>query len=98
MALRVLPLPEFGVRRDLSATGDTLNGLYDGNPNRATDRPTSERLFKAFPNITLYRHQTHERVWYEVTALSLLHRRILRAMGIPETFYNTPSAPLIRSG
>jgi transposase len=98
IALRVLTLCEFVVRRDLSCTGDTLKGLYEGNPNRATDRPTSERLFKAFANITLYRHQTPDRVWYEVTALSLLHRRILRAMGIPETIYSTPSTPLIRSG
>ena len=98
IALRVLTLSEFVVRRDLWATGDTLKGLYEGNPKRATDRPTGERLFKAFHNITLYRHKTPDRVWYEVTPLSLLHRRILRAMGIPETIYNTPPVPLIRSG
>lgn len=98
IALRVLTLSEFVVRRDLSAAGDTLQGLYEGNPKRATDRPTGERLFKAFHNITLYRHQTPDRVWYEVTPLSLLQRRILRAMGIPETVYNTPPVPLIRGG
>jgi transposase len=98
IALRVLTLTEFVVRRDLWATGETLKGLYDGNPNRATDQPTGERLLKAFHNITLYRHQTPERIWYEVTPLSLLHRRILRAMGIPESIYSTPPAPQIRSG
>jgi len=98
IALRVLTLTEFVVRRDLTATGDTLKGLYDGNANRATNRPTTERLLKAFHNLTLYRHQTQERVWYEVTPLSLLQRRILRALGIPETIYYTPPIPIIRSG
>jgi transposase len=98
IALRVLTLSEFVVRRDLSVTGERLKGLYDGNPNRATDQPTGERLLKAFHHITLYRHQTPERVWYEVTPLSFLQKRILRAMGMPETIYNTPPAPLIRSG
>jgi transposase len=98
MALRVLTLTEFVVGRDLSAMGDTLKGLYDGNPNRATDRPTGERLLKAFHHLTLYRHHTPERVWYEVTPLSLLQKRILCALGIPETIYNTPPAPIIQSG
>ena len=98
IAVRVLTLTEFVVRRDLAATGDKLKGLYDGNPNRATDQPTTERLFKAFHNITLYRHQTDEKVWHAVTPLSPLQRRILRAMGIPDTIYQTPHDPLIRGG
>lgn len=96
IAVRVLTLTEFVVRRDLAATGDKLKGLYDGNPNRATDQPTTERLFKAFHNITLYRHQIEDSVWHAVTPLSPLQRRILRAMGIPDTIYQTPQDPLIR--
>lgn len=96
IAVRVLTLTEFVVRRDLAATGDKLKGLYDGNPNRATDQPTTERLLKAFHNITLYRHQADEKIWYAITPLSALQRRILRAMGIPDIIYQTPPEPLIR--
>lgn len=92
IALRLLTLTEFCMRRDLAASGETLKGLYDGNPARATARPTTERLLKAFHNITLYRHQTATKVWFEVTPLSALQGRILRGLGIPESVY-APSTP-----
>jgi len=98
IALRLLTLTEFVARRDLAASGETLTGLYAGNPNRATDQPTAERLLKAFDNLTLYRHETETEVWYEVTALSPLQRRILQALAIPESVYASPMAPLIESG
>ena len=98
IALRVLTLTEFVARRDLATTGEKLPGLYAGNPTRATAHPTAERLLKAFAPITLYRHATETAVWYEVTPLSPLQRRILQALGIPESVYAPPAAPLIHSG
>ncbi len=98
IALRVLTLTEFVVRRDLAATGEKLKGLYPGNPNRATDRPTAERLLNAFDNLALYRHETDTEVGYEVTPLSSLQRRILQALGLPESIYAPPAAPIIDSG
>ena len=98
LALRFLTLTEFCLRRDLAAAGETLQGLYDGNPARATAQPTTERLLKAFHNITLYRHQTASEVWFEVTALSALQRRILRGLGLPESIYAPPASALIDSG
>lgn len=98
IALRLLTLTEFVARRDLAATDEKLKGLYAGNPNRATNQPTAERLLKAFDNITLYRHETETEVWYEVTALSPLQRRILQALGIPESVYASPVASQIESG
>ena len=86
------------MRRDLTATDEKLNGLYAGNPKRATNQPSAERLLKAFDNITLYRHATPTAIWYEVTTLSSLQRRILRALSIPESTYAPPIAPLIESG
>jgi transposase len=97
IALRALTLTEFVVRRELAASGETLKGLYAGNPNRATDQPTAERLLKAFDNITLYRHESATNVWYEVTPLSSLQRRILQLMHVPESVYAPPPA-LIDSG
>jgi len=97
IALRALTLTEFVVRRDLASTGETLKGLYAGNPNRATDQPTAERLLKAFDDITLYRHASATKIGYEVTELSPLQQRILQLMQIPESVYAPPSA-LIDSG
>jgi transposase len=98
IALRVLTLTEFVARRDLAAGGEKLPGLYAGNPNRATGQPTAERLLKAFADITLYCHETETTVWYEVTPLSPVQRRILQAVGVPESVYAPPAAPLIDSG
>jgi transposase len=97
IALRALTLIEFMVRRDLATTGESLKGLYAGNPNRATSQPTAERLLKAFEDITLYRHDSATSRWYEVTELSPLQRRILQLMHVPESVYAPPSA-LIDSG
>jgi transposase len=98
IALRLLVLTEFCLRRDLAASGETLQGLYAGNPARATAQPTTERLLKAFHNLTLYRHATASAVWFEVTPLSALQRRILRGLGIPEAVYAPPTSALIDSG
>jgi transposase len=97
IALRALTLIEFIVRRELATTGETLKGLYVNRPNRATDQPTTERLLKAFDDITLYRHENATTIWYEVTTLSPLQRRILQLLQIPESVY-VPPAPLIRDG
>lgn len=98
IALRFVTLTEFCMRRDLAAAGETLKGLYDGNPARATAQPTTERLLKAFHNITLYRYQTASEVWFEITPLSALQRRILRGLGLPESIYAPPASALIDSG
>ena len=97
IALRALTLTEFVVRRGLASNGETLKSLYAGNPNRATDQPTAERLWKAFDDITLYRHASSTHVWYAVTELSPLQRRILQLMQVPESVY-APPATLIDSG
>jgi transposase len=97
IALRVLTLTEFVARRSLAATGETLKGLYAGNPNRATNQPTAERLLKTFDDITLYRHESPTEVWYEVTELSPLQRHVLQLLGVPKSVYAPPSA-LIDTG
>ena len=97
IALRALTLTEFVVRRELATSDKPLKGLYAGNPNRATNRPTTERLVKAFDNITLYRHANATHSWYEVTDLSPRQRRILHLMQVPESVYAPPSV-LIDSG
>jgi transposase len=98
VALRVLTLTEFVARRDLVATGEKLKGLYAGNPNRATDQPTAERLLKSFDNITLYCYETGNQMQYEVTPLSPLQCRILKALGVPKSIYDPPVAPIINGG
>ncbi len=87
IALRVLTLIEFVVRRQLAQEGATLAGLYAGNPKRATTHPTTERLLEAFQEITLTLviepHQTRR----HVTALSPLQQRVVALLGFTPTIY-----------
>ncbi len=78
IALRVLTLLEFVVRRQLAELG---------NPKRATTHPTTERLLEAFGEITLTLiiepHQTRR----HVTALSPLQQRVLALLASTPTIY-----------
>jgi len=87
LALRVLSLLEFVLRRQLAQEGAALAGLYAGNSKRATTHPTTERLLEAFQEITLTLviepHQTRR----HVTALSPLKPRVLALLGFTPTIY-----------
>lgn len=87
IALRVLTLVEFVVRRQLSKEQNGVAGLYDGNPKRTTKRPTAERIFAAFQNLTLYCHHFEKQGVYQLTPLSALQKQLLVLMGVPETIY-----------
>ncbi len=87
IALRVLTLMEFVVRRQLAQEGAALAGLYAGNPRRTTTHPSTERLLEAFQEITLTLviepHQTRR----HLTALSPLQQRILALLEFTPTIY-----------
>jgi len=83
MGLRVLTLLEFVVRRRLAAAKTVLAGLYAGNPKRATARPTTERLLKAFQGLTLTIIREGRRRRYHLTPLSRVQQRILARLDFP---------------
>jgi transposase len=97
LALRLLTLVEFVVRRNLQAQHDTLAGLYPGNPTQATARPTTERLLHAFQNVTLTIVRMPHQTIKHVTPLSPLQIRILSLLDLPTSIYTnlaTASAPI----
>jgi transposase len=87
LALRALTLVEHVVRKELNSDGETLSGLYAGNPKRQTARPTTERLLKAFHYIDLSVVHLPEQTIYHVTPLSELQKRILVLLGIEPAIY-----------
>jgi transposase len=96
LALRVFTLIEFVARLALETSQQKLAGLYDGNPKRATERPSAEKLLKAFDNLTLYLLPDNS---IFVTTLSVLHRQILFLLKLPESIYYLhlkPHKPLLR--
>ncbi len=88
LALRVLCLVEFVVQRGLAATGESLVGLYAGQPKRATAQPTSEALLRAFRGLHLVRVHGVTASLQEITPLSDLHQRILALLELPPDTYS----------
>lgn len=97
IALRALTLLEFVARRQLAQQTAPLQGLYAGNPQRATQQPTAERLLRAFDDLTWYQVADDQTTWQQVTPLSDLQRRILDLLGIPETVYTGLAQPALAS-
>jgi transposase len=87
IALRVLTLLEFTVRRGLAAEDAGLTGLYAGNAKRKTARPTAERLLEAFDEVTLTVIEIGSQVYRHVTALSPVQERILELLGFSSRLY-----------
>ena len=81
---------EFVVRRSLAEKDDTLSGLYDGNPERRTTRPTAELLLNAFDDITLAIrfNPAGDIVDKSLTLLSELQTQILRLLGLSPHIYD----------
>jgi transposase len=87
IALRVLCLLEFSVRRQLHAEGAKLAGLYPGNPTRATARPTTEMMLRVFEGVTLTVIEQAGEVGVYLTPLSSGQQRILHLLGFSPEIY-----------
>jgi transposase len=89
LGVRVLCALEYGVRQNLAqAPGEqVLTGLYAGQPNRQTRRPTAERILEAFRNLTLTVVELPGQVIRHLTPLSALQQRLLALAGVEQTCY-----------
>jgi transposase len=87
IGLRVLTLLEFVARRSLAQAQAQLAGLYPGNPQRATARPTAEALLAAFKEINLTVVTIGEQVHRHLSPLSDLQHRILTLLGFSADIY-----------
>jgi transposase len=87
IAVRLLTLIEFVVRRTLKREQAQLVGLHAENPKKGMDKPTTERLLKAFAGINLTIIQFPDRVVHHVTPLSPLQERILTLLGLSPDIY-----------
>lgn len=89
IALRLLTLIEFVVRRALKQAQSTLVGLHKENPKKATATPTTERLLQAFANITLTIIYRPARLLRHVTPLTALQLQILELLGLSPNIYRS---------
>ena len=87
LGVRVLTLIEFVVRRSLEQQQTALPGLHPENHQKTTNRPTSERLLKAFEGITLTIIHVKDQIIRHLTPLSDLQKEILKRLELDDVLY-----------
>jgi transposase len=89
LGVRVLTVMEFVVRQSLQRDQDKLGGLHPENKQKRTDKPTAERLLKAFSKVSLTLIQTTagEVILRQVSPLSAVQEEILKRLGLSSALY-----------
>ena len=89
LGVRVLCALEYGIRQNLAQAPaeQGLKGLYVGQANRSTRRPTAERVLEAFGNLTLTVVELPNQVIRHLTPLSALQQQLLALAGLKQTCY-----------
>jgi transposase len=95
IALRVICLLEFVVRKNLEVQVQELAGLYAGNPKRSTTRPTTESILRAFKDIDFSVVQLPRQTIVYITPLSELQQNILLLLEFPVDLYKRLSCNLL---
>src|SRR2546422_513363 len=88
IALRVLVLMQFVVRRNLRQGRATLKGIYPGQPGRQTAQPTTEMMLWALRGVTLSRIKSDGKLMDHLTPLNAVQKRILSLMEVPLESYD----------
>jgi transposase len=87
LAVRLLTLLEWVVRKKLQESGQTLRGVYPGQPGRQARRPSAEMLLKGFRGINLTVVEDAGRVTLLLTPLSPLQEKLLGLWDLPSDLY-----------
>ena len=88
IALRVLTLLEFRVRRALRAEGKTISGLYAGQKGRQTARPSAELLLETFQGIDAVVGTVNEQSISYLRPLTATQQRVLSLLELDAQLYD----------
>jgi transposase len=89
LGVRVLTVTEFVLRRSLETEQASLPDLHPENKHKRTDKPTAERILKAFTGVslTIIKHATGEVIVRRLTPLSAVQKDILQRLGLGASLY-----------
>jgi len=89
LGVRVLTVMEFTLRRSLQKDQAKLPGLHPENRHKCTDKPTAERVLKAFSKVTLtlIKDTAGREVGRWLTPLSSVQQDILKRLGLEADLY-----------
>jgi transposase len=87
LALRLLSVLEWTVRKKLQENNEALKGLYAGQRGRQAKRPSAELLLKAFKGVSLAIVQAANQVTAHITPLTALQMKLLQLWELPSNLY-----------
>src|SRR2546428_1606001 len=89
LGVRVLTVTEFVLRRSLEHAQASLPGLHPENKQKVTDKPTAERILKAFSDVslTIIKNAAGEEILRRLTPLSGVQEEILQRQGLGTSLY-----------
>jgi transposase len=89
LGVRVLTVMECVLRRSLQHDQANLPGWHLENKAKMTDKPTAERILKAFSDVslTIIQHAAGEAILRRLTPLSGLQEDILQRQGLGTALY-----------
>jgi transposase len=87
LALRIIVLLEYRVRRELKNRDEMIVGLKPGSKTVATQKPTTERMLKVFTNITWSTVTLDGIQHHHVTSLTDTQRHILQLLNLSTDVY-----------
>ena len=91
VALKFVSLIEYQANTKLDETQQEIQGLYAGNPKRATNSPTTKQMLRAFNNIHLNIISVDDKIHVSVSKLNVVQRKILDLIQIPVEIYTNLS-------
>jgi len=79
---------EYKAASALQAEKEELFNVYEGNPNRGTDRPSAKRLLKAFEGVAISVIFEENKFQFALmTKLKPVQKKILELMDLEEEIY-----------
>jgi transposase len=89
LAVRLLALLEWQVRQKLQDSGESLKGVYPGQPGRQAKRPGAEMLLKVFEGISLTVLDVAGQLSYHITPLNPLQVKLLALWDLPPDLFHS---------
>jgi transposase len=82
LALKFSSVIQYKVRQELEEKGENVKGLYKGNKNRATNKPTIKMLLESFQKITLSIVKIDNQYIAKLSNFKPIQKKILELMGL----------------
>lgn len=88
LALKICSVMEYKAASALQNENELLFNVYEGNPNRGTNRPSAKRLLKAFEGVAIsVIFEANKFQFALMTNLKPVQKKILKLMDLEEEIY-----------